>query len=236
MGNYYVGMLFKEKSLSHHGIKGQKWGVRRFQYSDGTLTPAGKERYRTTSNRQDTLKAAYHYANKYYSDKKYREMADNALNKYMEENRELGDSIDSYNNACKSLQTAFDKYANMYEANNRLFDGDGTEFHDLLQRSYPEYSKISKDHDAASDKACQAIENAAKSGAFDSIFDDGMDGLLYRRDDRKYGVSHTMDGRAIALAYIISEKDHFNDGTWSEIGTEMEIRAEKSKKINTRTK
>jgi hypothetical protein len=31
--------------LRHHGIKGQKWGVRRFQNKDGSLTPAGKKRY-----------------------------------------------------------------------------------------------------------------------------------------------------------------------------------------------
>ena len=31
--------------LVHHGIKGQKWGVRRFQNEDGSLTPEGKERY-----------------------------------------------------------------------------------------------------------------------------------------------------------------------------------------------
>ena len=29
----------------HHGIKGQKWGVRRFRNDDGTLTEAGKARY-----------------------------------------------------------------------------------------------------------------------------------------------------------------------------------------------
>lgn len=37
---------YKKNELCHHGIKDQKWGVRRFQYEDGTLTPAGRERYR----------------------------------------------------------------------------------------------------------------------------------------------------------------------------------------------
>ena len=31
--------------LQHHGIKGMKWGVRRFRNEDGTLTDAGKKRY-----------------------------------------------------------------------------------------------------------------------------------------------------------------------------------------------
>lgn len=31
--------------LAHHGIKGQKWGVRRYQTKDGSLTSAGKKRY-----------------------------------------------------------------------------------------------------------------------------------------------------------------------------------------------
>ena len=31
--------------LYHHGIKGQRWGVRRYQNPDGSLTAAGQKRY-----------------------------------------------------------------------------------------------------------------------------------------------------------------------------------------------
>lgn len=31
--------------LYHHGTKGMKWGIRRYQNKDGSLTPAGKKRY-----------------------------------------------------------------------------------------------------------------------------------------------------------------------------------------------
>lgn len=34
-----------EETIAHHGILGQKWGIRRFQNKDGSLKPAGKKRY-----------------------------------------------------------------------------------------------------------------------------------------------------------------------------------------------
>ena len=35
----------RSDELYHHGIKGQKWGIRRYQNEDGSLTDAGKKRY-----------------------------------------------------------------------------------------------------------------------------------------------------------------------------------------------
>lgn len=50
--------------LKHHGIKGQKWGVRRFQNSDGSYTAAGKARRGSSSGKKgmsDAKKAAIAY-------------------------------------------------------------------------------------------------------------------------------------------------------------------------------
>ena len=42
---YRINDLIGSDELYHHGIKGQKWGVRRFQNKDGSLTTKGKKRY-----------------------------------------------------------------------------------------------------------------------------------------------------------------------------------------------
>lgn len=45
MYTYYIAGFPISDELYHHGIKGQRWGVRRYQNPDGTLTAAGKVRY-----------------------------------------------------------------------------------------------------------------------------------------------------------------------------------------------
>lgn len=43
-------MGYYDNYLCHHGIKGQKWGIRRFQNADGTRTEAGKKREQESSS------------------------------------------------------------------------------------------------------------------------------------------------------------------------------------------
>lgn len=43
--------------LYHHGILGQKWGVRRYQNKDGSLTPAGKK-HKSDSNKKEISEVA----------------------------------------------------------------------------------------------------------------------------------------------------------------------------------
>lgn len=50
----------EQNSLKHHGIKGMKWGVRRYQNADGTLTSAGKKRYSNTTRMYKDLKKQVH--------------------------------------------------------------------------------------------------------------------------------------------------------------------------------
>ena len=41
----YEGKLVPVDELMHHGIKGMKWGIRRYQNPDGSLTADGRKRY-----------------------------------------------------------------------------------------------------------------------------------------------------------------------------------------------
>lgn len=54
-GKEFVDTIILGEELTHHGIKGQKWGIRRFQNKNGSLTPAGRKRYDDDDDESDTL-------------------------------------------------------------------------------------------------------------------------------------------------------------------------------------
>lgn len=61
----YTEYLY-EDSLCHHGIKGQHWGIRRYQNYDGSYTQAGMKRYNKSLEEYNKKDDAYKEAKKAY--------------------------------------------------------------------------------------------------------------------------------------------------------------------------
>ena len=52
MSKWYIIRENNDQHLSHHGIKGQKWGIRRYQNEDGTLTDEGRIKLKELATKQ----------------------------------------------------------------------------------------------------------------------------------------------------------------------------------------
>lgn len=105
-------VLTSNGELYHFGIKGMKWGVRRYQNKNGSLTPAGKKRYsddpkiKALKSDMETSKVAMKEAEKAYTKasnkvsyiptKANRKEADKAFNNYREAERNYQKSKLSY--------------------------------------------------------------------------------------------------------------------------------------------
>ncbi len=124
------GVLFVDSSdgLTHHGIKGQRWGVRRFQKADGTLTDAGKRREarRMTKelNRLDSrMSASSRTTSSLDLNKNYYQ---NKVNKYSYKKSKADEQGNTEKS--KKLQRKIDKGKANVERINKLIDYSNEDF------------------------------------------------------------------------------------------------------------
>ena len=93
--------------LAHWGIKGQKWGIRRFQNPDGSLTAEGKARYGRINRSTAQPKIHKFFSNvkwnedpsdkifsELHADKKYLRQAEDVLKKDLEVQKEITRKVD----------------------------------------------------------------------------------------------------------------------------------------------
>lgn len=121
--------------LAHHGIVGQKWGVRRFQNKDGTLTSAGKKRYsdgRSLGNhkadikraKQESIKKAVSKYSKAYDEAS--NMSDSADEKWRaarEQYQKLGKTrVSRIIAAAKNETSDAKKYSKLYDEASSMAD------------------------------------------------------------------------------------------------------------------
>lgn len=60
-----VYVYYTDDYLVHHGIKGQRWGIRRYQNKDGSLTPEGYKHWGFGMSRKERRKAKKDFKKEY---------------------------------------------------------------------------------------------------------------------------------------------------------------------------
>lgn len=121
--------------LAHHGIKGQKWGVRRFQNADGSYTSAGKGRYgigdgksyngvKASKGIVDRASAIKSYRSSYNKASSMRDAADAKWRETMDARKQMGRTaigrtvaaIRNNTDAAKNYSKKYDEWNRMQEA------------------------------------------------------------------------------------------------------------------------
>lgn len=182
--------MWKYNYICHHGIKGQKWGVRRYQNEDGSLTELGKKRLRINNDTNIFLKDSYaqlarSFPNRYkkisrtykhFNQSKFIDYQKKELDRKASERRKLSDNLRN-----KDLKDAYDawtsdefnndqrlKYETFMGELGRLVKMDGPSIADSDDIVNYDYSQLAKAY-----KAIKTAQNLVEKYSLWSAVDNG---------------------------------------------------------------
>jgi hypothetical protein len=188
-----VYIVPEESYLAHHGIKGQKWGVRRYQNLDGSLTELGRKRYMKTNYGMSKF-AGYRYVN---------EHGENMIGSRYYEVSSLGP--DENNHKTYELPT----YLKDSRRSQEYIDDPSTAMSKHCSKVNPQYGKRGTTRNCSK---CAAAMGLAKKG-FDfeaGRSDTGFDGAIgYWFDNTQ---TNMYDNSREATSYIV-KSDRGSYGT-----------------------
>lgn len=166
-------------SLAHHGILGMKWGVRRFQNEDGSLTNAGRKRYsdgpvdakaeaKALAKREkmeNKMKAAREYSKTYNEASSLEDKSDKLYAEAKEKYKSLGKTpLSRIKEVIKAQKGKGSDAANEYLKKME-------ESEDLADKAYDKWTEAKKQYKSLGKTYIERVLTVAKSDNWDPLSD-----------------------------------------------------------------